>query len=721
MSEINEYVQPASTLDIRKKPITRPQKKNPSGIAPLTALEGSFPFEAVSDIAEIESWRKEVYRPVYHTHKWWAQRLGSVFRALLIGANKENGDSVMEAFYSKSDLTDFTVFDPFMGSGTTVGEALKLGFRAIGRDINPVSAFAVSTALRELDRAKIEAAFSSLEATVGKDLLSYFEGRDSKNRPCEVLYYFWVKTIDCPECSDKVDLFSSYIFARHAYTKKYPRAQALCPHCDEIIETRYDTNDLTCTKCKKHFNPQIGPARHQTAVCNSCEHEFSIVKTVRALGSPPKHRMYAKLVLTSDGKKEYLPITSFDQNLFDRAKKRLSKIESAYPTVAIEPGHNTNQAMNYCYRHWHEMFNARQLLGMYLLGTAIAAIKDEPTRNALFSLFSGALEFNNMFASYKGEGTGAVRHMFSHHVLKPERTPLEANLWGTPKSSGAFSTLFDSRILRALDYRDDPFEIRSGEKVYGLNQKIGSRSAKSFDDFKKNDMRLYVSCGSSAQTDISDSSIDLVLTDPPFFDNVHYSELADFFYVWQKHFNVTPFGKSQTTRHPEEVQQRDPNEFAAKLGSVFSECRRVLKNNGILAFSYHHSREEGWTSVADAVWNAGFRFTAAFPVKAEMSVAAPKAGAKEPIDLDIILVCRKQEVRISQTDKKSPLERGEDQVRRFWKSGRKLSRNDIKIILMGQVLVRASEESDVILARNYLQMLSAEVSSAIERLVKEQK
>ena len=63
------------------------------------------------------------------------------------------------------------------------------------------------------------------------------------------------------------------------------------------------------------------------------------------------------------------------------------------------------------------------------------------------------LEFNNLFASYKGEGTGAVRHMFSHHILKPERTPIEANVWGTPKSSGSFSNLFRSRLLRAIEYR----------------------------------------------------------------------------------------------------------------------------------------------------------------------------------------------------------------------------------------------------------------------------
>src|SRR5437879_9792772 len=106
------------------------------------------------------------------------------------------------------------------------------------------------------------------------------------------------------------------------------------------------------------------------------------------------------------------------------------------------------------------MFNARQLLCLSLLAERLRAIPNEGLRDLFACLFSGTLEFNNMFTSFKGEGTGAVRHMFSHHILKPERVPLEANPWGTPKSSGSFSTLFHSRILRALEYRDRPFELR---------------------------------------------------------------------------------------------------------------------------------------------------------------------------------------------------------------------------------------------------------------------
>lgn len=61
---------------------------------PRAIEDDSFPFEALSDIAEAESWRKEINRPTTHIHKWWAQRLGTVFRALILGAFAPSGAEV---------------------------------------------------------------------------------------------------------------------------------------------------------------------------------------------------------------------------------------------------------------------------------------------------------------------------------------------------------------------------------------------------------------------------------------------------------------------------------------------------------------------------------------------------------------------------------------------------------------------------------------------------
>ena len=65
---------------------------------PCALEDDEFPFEAISDIAEAESWRKEINRPIYHVHKWWAQRLGTVFRSILLGALSPSGTNILDAF-----------------------------------------------------------------------------------------------------------------------------------------------------------------------------------------------------------------------------------------------------------------------------------------------------------------------------------------------------------------------------------------------------------------------------------------------------------------------------------------------------------------------------------------------------------------------------------------------------------------------------------------------
>ena len=161
---------------------------------------------------------------------------------------------------------------------------------------------------------------------------------------------------------------------------------------------------------------------------------------------------------------------------------------------------------------------------------------------------------------------------------------------------------------------------------------------------------IYLECGSSDQINLPDQSIDLVVTDPPFFDNVHYSELADFFLSWQILY-PHGFNNQSTTRNIKEVQDTDSNQFSIKLGNVFTECYRVMKDDGLLIFTYHHSHKDGWTSLVEALLGSGFSVINTHPVKSEMSVAMPKIQAKEPIQVDIIFVCKKRimDFRVSET------------------------------------------------------------------------
>jgi len=685
-----------------------------------------FPFEQLSQIAELESWRKEVSRPIYHLHKWWAQRLGSVFRAILIATFKPKGTDVLSNFYQVVRLDRPVVFDPFMGSGTTIGEALKLGARAIGRDINPVAHFAVRNAIAVHFRSKVTEVFKAIEADVASAIREFYKARLPDGRIVDVLYYFWVKVVACPECGSAVDLFSSYVFASHAYSSRHPDAKALCPQCGSINSIRYDAELAVCAGCQQAFNPQQGPARGTKATCRSCSAIFPILAAVRQQGGPPRHRLYAKLVLLKDGSKLYLPSDEIDIGLYEQARRALARRADAYPAVEIQPGYNTNQAINYGYRHWHEMFNERQLLCLSLLAERIRNIPERSLRELFVCLFSGALEFNNMFTSFKGEGTGAVRHMFSHHILKPERTPLEANLWGTPKSSGAFSTLFKSRVLKAIEYSENPFELRPiredgqirSAKIYGLSMPLGHDVSEDYTEYSSG-CDVYLSTGDSSSTDIASESVDAVVTDPPFFDNVHYSELADFFHVWQRHILGGP--TAFTTRSANEVQTGDPKVFAERLSRVWHECHRVLRPNGRLVFTYHHSRAEGWRAVLESLMVAGFNITACHPVKSEMSVAQPKHQAKDPIDLDIIVVCRKRRPGDAVSrDFQQILNEGTscsgEQIARFNRARRLLSRNDVRVILMAHVIRGLSWASSEKSAVSVLDLLGKELEIVIDRL-----
>ena len=81
--------------------------------------------------------------------------------------------------------------------------------------------------------------------------------------------------------------------------------------------------------------------------------------------------------------------------------------------------------------------------------------------------------------------------------------------------------------------------------------------------------------------------------------------------------------------------------FSIALKNVFKESYRVLKKDGLMVFSFHHSKAKGWTSIYKAISEAGFTLVAAHPIKAEMSVATPKTATKNPINIDALLVCKK--------------------------------------------------------------------------------
>jgi putative DNA methylase len=668
------------------------------------ALEHEFPNIEISGIAEQESWRKEINRPLYHIHKWWATRLGSVFRAITLAALSERDTKIWDEFYERHNLRGKVVLDPFMGSGTTIGETIKLGAKAVGCDINPISTFLVRQAFTRVAEGDLRAALESLELEVAPEIRRYYQTRDPlSGATIPVLYFFWVKVLDTPD-GEAIPLFSSYVFAQDAYPNKKSQAQILCPACWRILQGRYDATEAICPHCRHLFDPQKGPASGQYVTARDGKRHR--IKNLLALGgSPPRHRLYSILALRPDGEKVYLPATPDDVALYCEAEARLGTEDLTLPTLAVRPGHNTDQARGYNYLFWRDFFNPRQLLCLGILLRAILRIGDRAVQEQLLCLFSSTLEFNNMFCSFKGEGTGAVRHMFSNHILKPERMPLENSVWGTDRSSGTFTTLFESRLIRAKRYLDDPFEVALGSDLFG--EKTGSQkitasdpidiaTVDSWDLFAGKDRVALLLNGDSAALPLPDCSVDAVVTDPPYFDFVHYSELSDFFFAWLAPVlkDRYPWFERDNCAHGGEVQQKAPRVFARQLSNVFSECHRVLKDEAVLAFSFHHSRPEGWAAIYEAIIAADLAIVAAHPVHAELRGSSPKTAAKDPISLDAILVCRKRRAGASVCySEPGIIKTASGLAHELRAAGMSISKADHFVIAASQAVVAASPEA----------------------------
>jgi len=663
------------------------------------AIENNFPFEDIDPVAEIESYRKEINRPIYHIHKWWAKRLGSVFRSIVSGALTEGE---WKDFYKYQNNSGKIVLDPFMGSGTTLGEAAKLGASIIGCDVNPVSTFSVTQALTNVNLNQLETEFTLIELDIKNEIHSYYTTKvPGASKPTPALYYFWVKVVTTPG-GEKVPLFSSYVFSKNAYPSKKPDSQIWCPSCESIFVGKYNCTNIKCPSCSHEFNPQNGPAK-ATKITDSNGNEYKIKDLVSQSKKVPSHKLYAIMALNENGEKVYIKPTKFDYDLLEKASKHLSRIENELPlpTMVVRPGHNTNQARGYNYNCWRDFFNDRQLLCLGLLLQRILKIENKVIRDHFVCLFSGTLEFNNLFCSFKGEGTGAVRHMFSNHILKPERTPLENSIWGVPgKSSGTFSTLFKSRLIKAKKYLDEPFEIlietigekRSSKKIV-CSDPIKLNVTHAWDEFVSASQGALILNGDSSSLPIPDSCVDAVVTDPPYFNFVHYSELSDFFYAWLTNVLGSEYNylNQKDSSHENEVQDRDSSSFSRKLCGIFKECNRVLKDDGLLCFSYHHSTVEGWMAIYSSVTDAGFDIVAAHPVKAEMSVSSPKSASKNPINLDAILICKKERTPPEIGDAESEVNmRVYNLIERFLTVDRNLSNGDLFVIICSQALSVAS-------------------------------
>jgi adenine-specific DNA methylase len=610
-------------------------------------IEKAFDVPFVARLAKREKQIQQSYRPIIGVHKWFARRPGALFRALLL-AEFMDEQPLIATYFRSQDLGPLVVGDPFMGGGTPLFEASRLGCHAVGVDINPMAYWIVRQELADLDLQLFRATADDVVARVEERIVHLYETTcvHCGNRAASVKYFLWVKQQSCSRCGRTMELFSNYVLAKN---QRHPNHVLICPSCKALNEVAsLEPDPGICHVCGEELRLKE-PGGRNRVLCPNCAH---LNQYPGSRESPPTHCLYAleyhcPRCGSSHSGRFFKKPDEADLNRLQEARELLAEATEDYvPTEKIPAGDETARLHRWGYTHYRQLFNARQLLGLQTLASEIAAVEHEVIRHALLTVFSDTLRYQNMLCRYDSYSLKII-DIFSVHGFPVSVTQCENSLLGIPAiGSGGFRH-FVEKYYRAKAYGEKPFEksLQTKERIYLSGESTSAELVRGFP--KRGDAKAaYLVAAPASQVELPPNSLDAVLTDPPYFGNVQYAELMDFCYVWlRRHIAQTdPAFRPRSTRALRELtvnetEGRGIEHFTDGLSDVFVNFARALKPGAPFAFTYHHNDARAYFPVAVALLDAGLVCTATLPCPAEMGASIHISGTKSSV-VDTVFVCR---------------------------------------------------------------------------------
>jgi len=389
---------------------------------------------------------------------------------------------------------------------------------------------------------------------------------------------------------------------------------------------------------------QKPPVRLGRFSCPHCRETHHLYALYRA-GAVAPH-LFALEYLAADGRRGFAVASAADQALYRRAADEWQGVgdELPVPDASIpSEGRSDSRPLLYGYRRYREMFNPRQLFCLGTVAAEIRRTRDVEVRKALALAFSHCLASNNMFCNY-AFGYRRLAPLFSVHSFRKISRPVEGNVWGLREGRGTFCNAVRA-VLAGQEYMRHPFEYRYQHRSKPTRVPIGLAGRAALGASVR-----ILNQSSADLPSIPSGSIDLILTAPPYFNNLSYSELSDFYHVWLRevlgshylgHRSAhTPLGQSLYggRREGDGEGATGTDRFQATLSQVFRECWRVAKDR--MVFTYHHQSPDAWRCLAQALLAADFDVIDVFPVRSE-----GRSGLHNytgTIKWDSVLVCRKR-------------------------------------------------------------------------------
>jgi len=666
-------------------------------------IEVDFPLKEVS----IESVREKNirYGHISTLHIWWARRPLAASRAVIFAAlvpatknrehlrkkleflaelskweNSQNQRIIQKA---RQEIRNFfgrrapRVLDCFAGGGSIPLEALRLGCETYALELNPVAVLILKAILeypqefgklKTKTRGGLQSANSSLLEDLKKwkdwvfeearkEIGKFYPPDPDGSIP---VGYIWARTVRCqnPSCKVEIPLMRQFWLIRKENKKIALRM---------VVDKKRKRIDFKIVQGKdtNSFNPSQGTTRKATVFCPLCGSGMNS-NTLRREAKDGKmgQRLIAVVLYTSKSKgKTFRVATEHDLKVFKSSVQYLGeKVKNwrwdfnPIPNEPIptpdrkDPSEDLGLFFNfapivlYGIRKWGDLFNDRQKLALITFTEKVKLAYERMIEKGYTPEYAKAV------TSFLSLGASMMA-AFNNSLARWENT------------AGAIKTAFGRQALPMVwDYAEtNPFSgsTASWQTGWRYYLKVIEHCSQS------SDLAAFNMQGTATRLPYPNNFFDAVVTDPPYYDNVPYSDLSDFFYVWLKRivgdiypelFSTPLTPKSQEVIESLSLLRGAPKNKVLNAGKIpikskhffedmitrsFEEIYRVLKTDGIAVIVFAYKSTDAWETIINSLLKSGLVLTASWPIHTEMK-ARLRAMESAALASSVYMVCRKR-------------------------------------------------------------------------------
>lgn len=571
-------------------------------------------------------------------------------RAFTVAPEKDHIETLRRLMEYRWGTGTPVVMDPTAGGGSIPFEAIRFGLPTIANELNPVASFVLEGTLNYPARfgpglAEDIAHWGQVWTKRLRERLTRF----FPEQPGEsVETYLFARTVACPETGKPVPLSPNWWLLK----KKRPFSAARLvaePHIDECRFEIVTGDDID-------FDPGRGTVKNGVGRSPWTRTTVSgdYIKAEAQAGRMGS-QLYA--VATKTGRRAGMrPPNRDDLSALEAAREKLDQVNAEWllddivPTEDIPSGSKTREAIRYGMYRWSQMFTSRQLLVMGTMVEELRSLQEEiraeldadramAVNSYLAKIADKIASYNNLSTRY--DPTRGVRSIFDRHDFSFKWSYAEMNVV-VPRLGIEWAV---NQVVNA--YRG------IAELLEPSRQALFPTRPERASDL----ITLYN--GDAADLPVEDRSVHAVVMDPPYYQNVQYAELSDFFYVWLKRtagrlypdlFSAELTEKAtEAVANPARFKEFDGRnatalaraDYQAKMTRIFAEAHRVLVDGGVLTVMFSHKDAGAWDTLGQSLIESGFQIDTSWPVHSESEHSlhqAKKAAAAS----NILLACHKR-------------------------------------------------------------------------------